>query len=128
MKPTYNVFANTANVRNWNEKMYTEMFKNTEVEIIETPTCFLRIRKDDLNNTEYINHIKSHFAVFRTNPNPKYNTTVQWSIKKGKWINGETFHSAAEAKNYVIEQNKRLIPFANSPYIEYNLSEVQNED
>lgn len=128
MKPTYNVFSDSKTIRNWGEDVHAEMFNDADVEIIETPSCFLRIRKADLTSPAYVKHIQSHFAIYRRNPNPRYRNAVQWSTKRGQWVNGATFSSPEEAIHNVRLLNARLIPFADSPYLAYKPSEVCDED
>ena len=128
MKKTYNVFADTKGVRNWGEDVLAEMFEGDDIEIIETPTCFLKVRKEALSCESYVEHIRAHFAGYRVHPSTRYPNRVQWSTKRGKWVNGPVLSSAEEAKSFVRENNERLIPFANSPYLVYDLAEVIDYD
>lgn len=134
MKPTYDVFANARGIRNWSHGTFEELHRSVygskkpfpadEYEIIDTPSCFLRVKKSNLKTDAYIAHIRSHFAIYRINPAPRYPHVVQWSTKPGKWINDRAFDSPEEAREYVEQMNARLIPYSNSQYL---IPEVSDE-
>lgn len=82
---------------------------------IETPTCFVRVRKDDVSTAPFVEHIRGYFARHRVHPQRPCFT--QFSTKKGQWINGKVFGTEEEARTYVDTCNARLAPFSDSPYV-----------
>ena len=127
MKETFDVFENSKGVRSWRHGIFEDNhrlvygsakpFPSDEYAIVETPSCFLRVSKKDIDKETYIAHIRSYFAVYRVNPAPRYPNVVQWSTKRGRWVNDRAFDTAEEAMAYVSKMNARLIPYSNSPYI-----------
>lgn len=123
MKPTYDICISSRGIHTWSEGHFEEMAKlcighfdaATDLVTIESPDCFLRVHKNDINSDEYIAYIRGFFARYRVHPTRP--TWVQWSKKRGQWVNDKTFMTEEAALAFVEERNARLIPFAGSPYI-----------
>ena len=94
--------------------VYSTHLSADDLVTIETPTCFVRIRKDDVSSAPFVKHIRSYFARHRVHPQKP--CLVQCYSKKGQWINGKVFSSPEEARTYVDTCNARLAPFSDSPY------------
>lgn len=127
MKPTYDVINVARGLTNmyhgYLEEVHAKVygsahpFPHDEYAIIETPSCFLRVKSSSLNSESVTQYLKSYFAIYRVNPSPRYASCVQWSSKPGRWVNGESFDTPEDARIFVANQNARLIPFAESPYL-----------
>lgn len=130
-KETYDVVATSRGLerrRPWTEEDrkrwgLLKPIDPNDYEIIETPSCFLRIYKSDITVSRYINYVKEFFALYRVNP--YHECTVQYSVQHGRWVNVFARRSSPEdAKAYVAMKNEALKPFADSPYSEYSLDEI----